>query len=117
MSESNGQVNGVQEGQPAKTRKYAPKPGGFKLEATIGGDKYTLIPLKGDPSEVRFVLRVKKTVGKELDTYDVHLDAAGKFGCQCRGFLRFGMCKDGRGCRHIKLLRALLREFGGGGAA
>jgi hypothetical protein len=34
------------------------------------------------------------------ETYDVLLDGA-RSTCDCRGFLKHGMCKDGKGCKHI----------------
>jgi hypothetical protein len=31
--------------------------------------------------------------------------------CDCKGFERFGMCKDGKGCRHVAALTKL-RQLG-----
>jgi hypothetical protein len=127
MSNSNGVLDQVQaqptaepvSQEPAKPpetakRKYPPKPETFKLLATVGDDVYQMWPLKVDDPKVKFLLRVQKIQGKEPDTYDVHLDKEGKFHCQCRGHLRYGACKSGKGCRHVRLLRALLKVFGKG---
>jgi hypothetical protein len=47
--------------------------------------------------------RLTKTDGT---VYDVLLDGPASL-CDCKGFERFGMCKDGRGCRHIAALTVL----------
>jgi hypothetical protein len=91
-----------------------PKPTDFKLVAQIGQDVYVLVPLQGDPRLVKLVVRFKKTTG-HLDSYDVHLDVNGEWGCTCLGFCHHGMCKDGLGCKHVKTVRALLRVFNQGG--
>jgi hypothetical protein len=43
----------------------------------------------------------------EPAVYDVLLDGADSR-CDCRGFERHGMCKDGKGCRHVAGLTAAL---------
>jgi hypothetical protein len=47
--------------------------------------------------------RLTKTDGTQ---YDVLLDGPGSL-CDCKGFERFGMCKDGKGCRHVAALTKL----------
>jgi len=39
--------------------------------------------------------------------YDVLLDGS-RSTCECQGFLRHGMCKDGHGCKHIAGLTAAI---------
>jgi hypothetical protein len=51
--------------------------------------------------------RLTKTDGTQ---YDVLLDGAGSL-CDCLGFERWGMGKEGKGCRHIAAL-AKLRQLG-----
>jgi hypothetical protein len=53
--------------------------------------------------------RLIKTDGT---VHDVLLDGPQSL-CDCKGFERFGMCKDGRGCRHIAALTKLrqLKRF------
>jgi hypothetical protein len=40
------------------------------------------------------------------ECYAVCLDGA-ESQCSCQGFLKHGMCKDGKGCKHIAGLTAL----------
>src|SRR5579884_3123388 len=50
--------------------------------------------------------RMTKLVGGG-GNYDVLLDGPAS-SCECRGFVFWGMGKDGRGCRHIAALQALI---------
>ena len=75
----------------------------FTITFTVEGTDYFVIPLHPDADVAVRAFRFKKSSG---ESYDVRLDAEGHFGCECKGFLRWGMCRDGRGCKHIKCLVA-----------
>ncbi len=47
---------------------------------------------------------------RHADTYHVHFDKTLGDACTCLGFLRHGMCKDGKGCRHIAALAELIGQ-------
>jgi hypothetical protein len=44
---------------------------------------------------------------RRADLYHVHFDKALGDSCTCVGFLHHGMCKDGKGCKHIAALAEL----------
>jgi hypothetical protein len=44
----------------------------------------------------------------EVAAYHVLLAPDGKHSCECKGFLRWGLGRDGKGCKHIGALLTLL---------
>ena len=72
----------------------------FTITFHIDGDDYKVIPIPVEPPQKAFRFK------KGDVTYDVLLNEEGRYSCECKGFLRYGMCKDGRGCRHIRTLVA-----------
>ena len=48
--------------------------------------------------------------GQEPEQYDVLLDGS-RSTCECKGFLRHGMCADCKGCKHIAGLNAVLAKI------
>jgi hypothetical protein len=44
----------------------------------------------------------------EVETYHVLLAPNGQHSCECKGFLRWGLGRDGKGCKHIGALLTLL---------
>ena len=64
---------------------------------------YHLAPI---PSDWGRAFEVRKLQADGGECYHVHLTSDGPT-CDCRGFLQHGMCKGGRGCKHIAALTAL----------
>jgi hypothetical protein len=79
---------------PAKKRSV------FTITFSIDGQDYRIIPIPVEAGQKAYRFK------KGDVTYDVLLNEEGVYSCECKGFLRYGMCKDGRGCRHIRTLVA-----------
>jgi hypothetical protein len=73
----------------------------FTITFHIEGYDYRVFPLAAEAPQKAY--RLKKPDG---ETYDVLLNEEGQYSCECLGFLRHGMCRDGRGCKHIRCLVA-----------
>ena len=76
----------------------------FTITFRIDSLDYHVIPLAPDLEVATHAFRLKKAATGE--TYDVSCGVEGHFTCECKGFLRWGMCKDGKGCKHIRCLVA-----------
>jgi hypothetical protein len=75
------------------------------LKTTAHETKYHLKPI---PADFGTAFELTKFSTDGGDTYHVHFDRTLGHSCTCLGFLHHGMCKDGRGCRHIAALAELL---------
>jgi hypothetical protein len=95
------------ETKPAKRpsrRARKAKPATFRIVFEAGRERYAVIPLRPDPEVATHAARLKKADGT---TYDVRLDTeSGLPVCECPGFVAHGLCQDGKGCRHIRMLVA-----------
>jgi hypothetical protein len=78
-------------------------PGIVTITAGRLATDYYLTPL---PSDFGRAFRLEKFSTQGVETYHVLLNG-GHSTCECKGFLKHGMCKDGRGCKHIASLTAL----------
>jgi hypothetical protein len=87
--------------RPARQRRQQLR--SFTIVFRVEGLDYFVIPLAPDPEVAVRAFRFKKADGT---TYDVSWNAEGRFSCECLGFLKHGMCKDGRGCKHVRCLVA-----------
>ena len=90
----------VVERPPSRQRRQQRR---FSIIFRVENLDYFVIPLRPDADVAVKAFRFKKADGT---TYDVSLNAEGRFSCDCLGFLKHGMCKDGRGCKHVRCLVA-----------
>jgi hypothetical protein len=89
--------------RPARRSRKA-KPTTFRILFEAGGERYAVIPLRPDPEVASHAARLKKSDGT---TYDVRLDTeSGLPVCECPGYVQHGLCKDGKGCVHVRMLVA-----------
>jgi hypothetical protein len=118
--ESNGTaaINGLQEQlpetvpqEPVKTppkrvRKYPPKQESFRITFHINGNDYSVTPIDCHPEMGSKAYRLRKKNGPRAGAvYDVLLTPSGPT-CDCDGYTKHGMCKHGKGCIHIRCLKA-----------
>lgn len=95
------------------TRKPARKPAARTAHVSRLGDAYILwltvgkettayrvLPLDSQLGGIAFRLEKADKGDGESEAYDVLLNGA-ESRCCCKGFEKHGMCKDGRGCKHI----------------
>jgi hypothetical protein len=68
---------------------------------------YRVRPLESQMGGIAFRLEKADRGDGETEVYDVLLDGQ-ESRCCCRGFEKYGMCKDGKGCKHIAGLSAAL---------
>jgi hypothetical protein len=61
---------------------------------------YRVRPLESQMGGIAFRLEKADKGHGETEVYDVLLDGQ-QSRCCCRGFEKHGMCKDGKGCKHI----------------
>ncbi len=82
--------------------------GAFILWLTSGKDvwAYRVERLESQIAGVAFRLSKADRGDGLAEFYDVLLDGPRSV-CSCKGHLRYGMCKDGKGCKHIAGLEAL----------
>jgi len=82
-----------------------PFAGATVLWLTVGKDStaYLVKPLASAFGTAFRLVRADKGDGGA--EYDVLLNGS-QSSCECQGFLRHGMCKDGHGCKHIAGLTA-----------
>ncbi len=66
---------------------------------------YRVLPLESQMGGIAFRLEKADKGNGESEVYDVLLDGQ-QSRCCCRGFEKHGMCKDGKGCKHIAGLMA-----------
>jgi SWIM zinc finger len=103
--------------KPARTVQLLRRPDPIGLLAITVGKGRTGYMLERIPADFGATFALTKLVLVEIepgvheqrnaDTYHVHFDRTlGDF-CTCLGFLHHGMCKDGKGCRHIAALAEL----------
>jgi hypothetical protein len=89
--------------------KLAPSEGGPGIINIVAGkvdQDYFVMPFLTDFGR-GFLL--EKTGGMKDDRYHINLNG-GHSTCECDGFLHHGMCKDGKGCKHIASLAALVAQ-------
>jgi len=103
--------------KPARTVALLGRPDPIGLLAiTVGKDRSQYL-LERIPADFGTAFALTKLVLVEVatgvfeqrhaDTYHVHFDATLGDSCTCIGFLHHGMCKDGKGCKHIAALAEL----------
>jgi hypothetical protein len=103
--------------KPARTVQLLGRPDPVGLVAITVGKGRTAYLLERVPADfgTAFALTKLELVQvepgvyeqRQAEPYHVHLDKALGHSCTCLGFLHRGMCKDGRGCRHIAALAEL----------
>jgi hypothetical protein len=86
---------------PAATAAERKRRHVFTITFHVEGYDYRVFPLSAEAPQKAY--RLKKPDG---ESYDVLLNEEGQYSCECLGFLRHGMCRDGRGCKHIRCLVA-----------
>ncbi|HTU18978.1 MAG TPA: hypothetical protein VMG10_13035 [Gemmataceae bacterium] len=79
----------------------------YILWLTVGKDitAYRVLPLDSQMGGVAFRLEKADKGNGERESYEVLLDGQ-QSRCCCKGFEQHGMCKDGKGCKHIAGLTA-----------
>ena len=103
--------------KPARTVELLSRPDPIGLLAITVGKDRTGYLLERVPADFGAAYGLTKLVLVEIepgvheqrcaDTYHVHFDATLGDSRTCLGFLHHGMCKDGKGCRHIAALAEL----------
>jgi hypothetical protein len=88
---------------PAKSRRSR-KPDVFRITFTAGDQAYRVVPLAPDPEVASCAYRLVKVDGSAV--YDCHVPPGGLPVCDCPGAIKHGLTKSGRGCRHVRMLRA-----------
>jgi hypothetical protein len=78
-------------------------PGIVTITAGKLATDYYLTPL---PSDFGRAFQLEKFTTQGEENYHVLLNGEHST-CECKGFLKHGLCKDGRGCKHIASLNAL----------
>ncbi len=68
---------------------------------------YRVTALQAQFGQAAFRLQKADKGDGTAEVYEVLLDGP-RSTCECRGFLRYGMCADGKGCRHIASLNAAI---------
>ena len=79
------------------------------LWLTTGRDitAYRVRPLESQMGGIAFRLEKADKGDGQRETYDVLIDGPRSL-CCCKGFEQHGLCKDGKGCKHIAGLTAAL---------
>lgn len=79
------------------------------LWITVGAEvtAYRVTALSAQFGHAAFRLQKADKGDGTAEVYEVLLDGP-RSTCECRSFLRYGMCADGKGCRHIASLNAVI---------
>ncbi len=95
--------------RPARSASLHTTGGQRIVGLTVGADTtfYRLEALAADFGAGYRLHKADDGSGQEPETYDVLLDGS-ESRCTCRGYERYGMCRDGKGCKHIAGLQALV---------
>jgi hypothetical protein len=95
--------------KPSRSARLARVGTATVLWITQGQDTtaYRVQPLNAEFGAAAFRLTRAIKGDGVAEVYDVLLDGDRSL-CDCKGFLKHGMCKDGRGCKHIASLAALI---------
>jgi hypothetical protein len=102
--------------QAPKSRKPQPRSAhvgtignSLVLWLTVGKNTtaYRVLSIASQMGGIAFRLEKADKGDGEPEVYDVLLDGC-RSRCCCRGFEQHGMCRDGKGCKHIAGLQAAI---------
>ena len=89
-------------------RVFAEHKGERLLQLTVGQEVF-LYHLTGLPSDFGRAFQLEKFACDGGEIYHVNLNGQHST-CECKGFLRWGMGKEGQGCKHIAALQVLVNR-------